>query len=152
MVDGQRQPHIPNSQFEARRAAELLTEASGRPVTVTPVLVVVDPKKLTLRGAADGVEVVTSRQLERWLSRLPRTLNGHEVASISDVADVASTWNTEPRPEEDTGALYRDFASIRAEVRSAIRRRVLWGAAVFAGAYGTVWVTLANAIAGAVGS
>lgn len=152
MVEGQRQPHIPNAQFEAERAAQLLTDAYGKPVIVTPVLVVVDPKKLTIRSAADGVEVVTSRQLARWFTRQPKRLSGDEVASISDVADLASTWHTDPRPEEDTAALHQDFASIRKQVRSAIRRRVLWGAAFFATAYGAVWVSLANAIAHAVGS
>jgi hypothetical protein len=151
MVAGQRQPHIRNSQFEAARATRLLSAAVGTEVKTTPVLVVVDPKRLTIRATSAGVQVVTSRQLDRWLHRQPRVLTGDAVAAISDVADQASTWHSLPGADQDPQRLFEDFAAIRDEVRTAIRRRVLWGFAAFALAYTVLWTSLAMFVAQATG-
>ena len=124
-----------------RSAAELLTAAVGRPVTVTPLLVVVTPTKLSLRQQPEGASVVASKQLLHFLDRLDRTLDGAEVASISDVAERDSTWRASPGPTQDTEQLTRDFASLRAEVQDAAQARLFWGIVVFAVVAGSVWVS-----------
>jgi hypothetical protein len=120
-------------------AAELLSAALGRPVTVTPLLVVVTPTKLALRRQPDGAHVIPSRQLLHYLEKLDRTLNGAEVAFISDVADRHTTWRAAPGPAQDTQQLSREFATLREIVRDATQVRVSWVVASFVLAAACVW-------------
>jgi len=77
--------------------------------------------------------VITSNDLERTLAFSARTLTGEEVAHISDLADLVSTWPTVNAGPDgaslDTQKLHRDFGTIRTSVNDALVRRVLWGAA-----------------------
>lgn len=151
MVSEQRQPHISNALFDAQRASRQLSEASDCDIPVTAVIVLIDPRRLSIRSVADGVAIVPARELERWFDNIPRSLSGQQVADISDVADLSTTWDAIPGlPEQDTMQLYRDFAEIRSEVRSAVRRRVLWAVAGIVLVYGAVWASVASAAAALV--
>jgi Nuclease-related domain len=122
-------------------AAELLGTAAGQPIAVTPLLVVVTPTKLALRKQPEGVTVIASRQLLHYLRGLDRTLDGAEVASISDVADRDTTWHAAPGPAEDTQALSQHFAELRATVQEATQARIFWGIVAFAVVAAAVWGT-----------
>jgi hypothetical protein len=52
MVAGKKTRHLYNAAFEASRASKLLSAAVGAAVDVTPMVVVVDPKSLTIRVQA----------------------------------------------------------------------------------------------------
>lgn len=71
MVAGKKQRHLYNAEYEAARAAKLLARAVSMAVEVTGVVVVVNPKSMTIREKPSGVVVVIGRQLLRWLSRSP---------------------------------------------------------------------------------
>ncbi|EYT53921.1 MULTISPECIES: nuclease-related domain-containing protein [Kocuria] len=126
MIDGHKQHYLSHSRHEAARAGRRLSAAVGEPVPVTPVLVLIEPKNLTIRRRPAGVEVVTNRQLLRWLRRRRPVLTDQEVARISAAAVVPSTWHNSPAPPEDPVALQERFAELRHTVRSARRRRELW--------------------------
>jgi hypothetical protein len=113
---------------------------------VTPLLVVVTPTKLALRQQPDGVTVVSSKQLMHHLDRLDRTLSGADVASISDVADRDTTWQTTQGPAEDVHQLADDFAALRAAVRQSIRTRVLWGVVALVVVAICAWVGTATVV------
>lgn len=146
LVGGHGEEHVSTARFEAQSAAALLEAAAGRPIAVEPVIVVVNPQKLTIKEQPDDVVVISSRQLVRWLSRLDRRLDGEEVAFISDVADRSATWHTKPTPALDTQQLHRDFAVLRSEVVSASRRRLIWASLAFVALCGVVWAGVASVV------
>jgi len=146
LVGGEAHDHIRAAKARAAAAAELLSAASGSPVRVRPILVVVDPRRLSVRVAAAGVRVIPSWQLERFLSRGARTLTGTEVARISDLADLATTWPAAPVPHFDVQGLHRQFAVVRGDVRAALLRRVLWGTLGIGLLYAAVWTLVASVV------
>lgn len=143
VVAGQSRTDIPCALADAAAAAALLAEAAGVPVRVRPLLVVVNAARLTVRRPASGVRIVASGDLQRMLTRSARTLTGDEVARISDLADLESTWPQRTVDEPDPQALMRDFTMIRAQVRAALARRVTWAAAGIGLLYGVVWGAIA---------
>ena len=92
MVNGHRQPYLRNSRHEATRASRLLTAATGIPVNVHPIIVVVDPRNITLKNPPLDVSVVTRRRMRRWVSALHPVLSDEEVASIFNHARRSTTW------------------------------------------------------------
>ena len=145
-VGGKEQDHIDVARSEAAVVADLLSDAARRPVTALPLVVVVNPKKLTIREQPEGASVVSSKQLVRWIAKLPRTLDGANVAYISDVADRESTWRALPSIDQDTALLHADFAKLRAEINAARRVRVMWGFVAFLIVAATVWTTVAMTV------
>ncbi|MFI7482054.1 nuclease-related domain-containing protein [Kocuria sp. M1R5S2] len=123
---GHKQHYLPHARHEARRAAKRLSAAVGEAVHVTPVLVLMEPKTLTIKQRPTDVHVVTERRLLRWLQRRGPVLTPEQVARIIAAAVVASTWHNTPAPPEDTVALQESFAELRLSVRAARRRRELW--------------------------
>jgi len=111
---------------EADAAAQALEAASGAPVRVRPLLVVVDPRRLNVKLPASIVRVIVSQELERFLLKAPTTLDGDEVARFSDLADRATTWPAGSTESVDTLQLSRDFERVRSQVRAARRRRTAW--------------------------
>jgi len=146
LVGGEAHDDINLAKSQADASAELLSAASGSPVRVRPLLVVVNPRRLSVRVAASGVRVIPSYQLERFLSKAPRTLSGTEVARISDLADLATTWPDAPAPRLDVQGLHRQFAVVRGQVRTALLRRVLWGTLGVALVYSAVWAVVASLV------
>ncbi|MEP6478031.1 MAG: nuclease-related domain-containing protein [Rhodoglobus sp.] len=144
LVAGERVPYVRNSQFEAARAAHLLGVAAGHPIEVLPMIVVIDPRRVTIGARPSGVEVVSSNQLMRWFDRAPRRLSGADVAAISDLADRPHTWQLEAGADEDAESLRKDFARVRADVNAAIRRRVLWGFIAVLACYLLAWAAVAT--------
>jgi hypothetical protein len=151
LIDGQPSDQIKTASFEAERAATLLSEAAERVVRVQPIVVIVNPKRLVIRNQPPGVVVLVSHNLQRWLTRLDRRLDGPEVAGISDVADRPATWQAthvvalDPAPiaAEDTARVRRDFAALRLEVTRATRRRALWAALAVIVVCGFTWISIA---------
>ena len=150
-VGSQRFDDITVARGLGESAAELLSAAAGRPVTVTPLLVVVTPTKLVLRQQPDGANVVASRHLLHYLDKLDRTLDGAEVAFISDIAERHTTWRAAPGPAQDTEQLSTDFATLRATVQEATQARVFWGVMAFALVAAGVWVSTAMIVQNLMG-
>jgi hypothetical protein len=84
--------------------------------------------------------------------RAPRTLVGTEVAAISDLADLATTWPDAPAPRLDVRGLHRDFALVRRDVRAALLRRVLWATLGIGLLYTAVWMLVAHFVSIVVAS
>lgn len=150
LVGGQEHHDAARAIEQADAAASLLSRAAGSPVPVAALLVVVEPRRLTVRSTPVGVEIVASQELERFLTRAPRALPGDEVAAISDLADLESTWPAPPATELDAQRLHRDFALVRHAVRAALLRRVVWGVIAFVGAYALVWAMVATLVTSVV--
>lgn len=104
MVAGKKTRHLYNAAYEAARASKLLSAAAGTTVDVTGMVVVVDPKSLTIRSQPDQVVVVREGQLLGWLGRRRRELGPSEVGRIAAAAVLAQTWHRKPAPTGDAEA------------------------------------------------
>jgi hypothetical protein len=129
IAGGESRDDIRCAAEQAAEVADLLAEAAGEPVYVRSLLVVVGPRRLAIKHPASGVRVIDSRELPAMLDGAPHTLTGDQVARISDLADLESTWPAVQRRELDTQQLHRDFNMIRAQVSEALGRRIFWAAA-----------------------
>ncbi|GAA1762816.1 nuclease-related domain-containing protein [Kocuria aegyptia] len=126
LIDGHKQHYLRHARHEASRAAKRLSAAVGEAVPVTPVLVLIGPKQLTIKQRPADVRVVTDRELLRWLKRRRPILTPQQAARITAAAVVPGTWHDNPAPPKDPVELQERFAELRASVRSARLRRGLW--------------------------
>jgi hypothetical protein len=93
LVDGHRQPYVRNSRHEAQRASRLLTDACGFGVTARGVVALRGGAGgFTVKQQPDDVRVVGSRELARWLRKLPPVLEGEAVELIYAAARRSTTW------------------------------------------------------------
>ncbi|MGV8859465.1 nuclease-related domain-containing protein [Rhodoglobus sp.] len=142
-------PGLREAKSAATIVAESLSNALGATIRVTPVLVLVEPTKVsTLQDAAD-VHVLTSMQLEQWLLSAPSVLSGEDVANISGAAEANDTWPQPQKSARKARNLTRAFVRIHHEVRAATARRFLWGAASVIILFLSVWI-LVSILASAV--
>ncbi len=95
LVNGQRQPYVRDSRYEAARAARILSQHASFPVPVVGVIAVMGAQKgfIVKEQPADGsVHVVTRKQIDAWLRRRSLILNAGRVAGVLDVARRPQIW------------------------------------------------------------
>ncbi len=143
LVAGESRDDIPRAATEAAEVSRLLSAAAGKAIRVRPMLVIVDPQRLTIKSPTPEVRVISSSELEGILATAASTLTGEEVAHISDVADLESTWPTGDAVNLDTQQLHRDFGTIRSRVNDALVRRILWAAVATIVVYAAVCSVIA---------
>jgi len=125
-INGFKQNYIRNSQFEAERASKLLTTAVGRPIAVTPLIVMVGVSELNYGVRRPEVDVVTSRGIVRNLKRRKRILTPEQVTEIADVASRRGTWHRDAVVLDDTQRHVERFERLRRQVDAAAQRRNAW--------------------------
>jgi hypothetical protein len=143
LVEGKRVPHIREAEFGAVRAGELLSAATGIRLEVSPCLVILEPRSLTVARPPRRVAILTARELRGWLKGLPRKHSGEELARIAAAAGEPGTWHGEPLDPGDDPAV-AEFRRLQAEVAQARHLRLSW----VTGALILLW-TLGLAAAGA---
>lgn len=126
MVSGNKHRHPYNSAREAARASTLLSTAAGAAVDVTGIVVIVDPRRLTIRDKPSQVIVLSDLQLLSFLQRRQAVLNAEQVQRAAAAAVNARTWHTKPTPPHNADELMRNFAALRCLVDEARRRRLSW--------------------------
>ena len=92
MVNGQRQPYLRNSAYEARRASRLLTAACGFAVTATGVVVPVGAADVVFKTPPTDVHVVYRRALATWLRDRPAVLPDATIEAVFAAARRSTTW------------------------------------------------------------
>jgi Nuclease-related domain len=125
MVAGQKKRHIPNALYEAGRASQLLSRAVNVPVRVRPLIVVVNPKSLTIKEAPSEAAVLTDAQLVPWLRSRPPVLGPDMLARLEKAAIQPRTWRKRPLDHEDALTVWKDFESLRLMVEQARKRRAI---------------------------
>ncbi len=101
MINGQRTDYLRNSRFEGKRAAELLTDACGGPVAVTPVIVFVDLDVFNVKQLPTDVHVTTRKRLLDRLRSLSPMLTPDDVEMIFSQARQSTTWQRVDRIRGD---------------------------------------------------
>ncbi len=146
LVDGQRTPHLAAAEREARAAALALRRATGAPVAVTPVVVVVGARGIRFSEDPGSAVVLAARELVSSVRVMPVVLGPDLVASIARAAEEWTTWrpltaelgaSPDPAPA---------FARLHQKVVRARRIRILW----FLGAVGALVVVAFGAASGIV--
>lgn len=102
-VNGSKVDYVQKSRGEARRAARLLTEACGFPVSVLSTIVFVDLASITEKGRPDDVVITTRRRLLNHLQALPVSLNSDQVRLIHERASNSRTWLPAAPPSPTIG-------------------------------------------------
>ncbi|MBH0131533.1 NERD domain-containing protein [Salinibacterium sp. NK8237] len=131
---------IVRARESARIVAAALAVALGKEVDVIPVLVVVEPVKLSMLAAPADVRVLSSMQLEQWLVNVVAIFTGDEVATISSAAEAGSTWPQPHQAAQKARKLTHAFVGIHHDVRTANLRRFLWVLAALIVTFLSVWV------------
>jgi hypothetical protein len=140
-INGFKQDYIRNSQHEAERATRLLTAAVGRPIVVTPLIVMVGVSELSYGGQRPEVDVVLARGIVRNLKRRRKVLTPEAVAEIADVASRRGTWHRDAVVLDDAQRHVLRFERLRSDVEAAARRRKAWTLLVeLAVVAGAVWL------------
>ena len=143
LVNGQKTDHIRASKSEAKKLQREL-DRLGAPVSITAVLVIVDPARMTLRESPEDVRVVTSRALVGWLRRRHRLLTAEQIQWLADRLDASPTWETAPLDGSEVKARFERLDRL---VRQARFVRVSWLAAFTLAAIGTAVVVAFSALA-----
>ncbi|MBX3068196.1 MAG: hypothetical protein KF844_06075 [Cryobacterium sp.] len=147
IVDGERMPLIRESEFQSVRVAQLMSDAMKERIEVTPCLIAVDPRSVTVARPPKKVAVLTQRELRQWLRDLPTTLEGATLSKVLEKVSDDSTWGSKPDSAVSIDSLLGKFRAIRNSVNQARRLRMLW----IAGVLILVWlasILVAGAIAG----
>jgi hypothetical protein len=140
-INGFKQDYIRNSQHEAARATRLLTAAVGRPIVVTPLIVMVGISQLNYGRQRPDVDVVIARGIVRNLRRRRKILSPDAVAEIADVASRRGTWHRDAVVLDDAQRHVLRFERLRSQVEAAARRRKMWVLLVeLAVVAGVVWM------------
>jgi hypothetical protein len=144
LVNGQHERYLRNSAHEAKRVAAALTAAVGREVPVSAAVVLVAPRRLTIRRFPEGAAVVTDSQLRRWLTRQAQILTADDAARLAAAAAEPATWGHRQAPADDPSATRMSFGALHSEVMGAQLRRLTWAAggvlSVLGAAAGGVWL------------
>jgi hypothetical protein len=92
MINGARQPYVRNSRHEARKAAKLLSRATGEHVPVRGIVVPVAARSFTVREQPSDVHVINRARLIRYLRSLPEAFDPAAVQRVFDAARISTTW------------------------------------------------------------
>ena len=92
MHNGHRTDYLPKANKEARRVSQLLSAATGGPVPVRGLLVVIC-NYLKIKAQPKDVSVVGRWHLRESLERLPHVLSRQEAWPIAGAAMDPRTWS-----------------------------------------------------------
>lgn len=123
LVNGHKVGYVQKAETEARRVSECLRESMRIDgLAVTPVVVLVGPRKVTVRVAPREVQFVASQEIVGWLQSRPPVLDASTVEAIAASADLYTTWHSRPESLEAIQQVASRFERLRAEVVAADRR------------------------------
>jgi hypothetical protein len=144
LVDGQRTPTLTAAEREARAATRSLTRATGAPVAVTPVVIVVGARSIDHEEGTGSVEVLDSRDLIAWVRARPVEYGPDIVASIARAAEERTTWRPLAVEPGGTADPSEGFDRLHRQVVAARRIRILW----FAGSVAALVIVAFGAASG----
>jgi hypothetical protein len=126
MVAGRKQRHLHNARYEATRAANLLGRQVRATVPVTAVIVIRNPKTLTIREQPIGAAVLTDQQLIPWLKSRPLILNPRQVELLVAAAEKPKTWHRNPQEATDPVLVRNRFSALQKSVNRSRAIRGAW--------------------------
>lgn len=127
LVNGHRTNHIEDVRHAAHSVERLLRSSWDLPITVTPVIALIDPGSLAFgKRRLRDVVVVRSAHLERTITRRRSVLSEASIAIYVGIADDRSSWHPDSRVKDDTLHYEHRFHHLQHQVSNAALRRHLW--------------------------
>jgi hypothetical protein len=133
-VNGRKNGCVEAAQRDAAQVAQQLSDIAGAHIEVTPLIVVVEPRSLSLN--APEVAVTESAKVARWFTQLPRTLSDDTIAYLAVVAGMPGNWLPGITSSNNAERHAQRFDRLRCEVDAARDRAHHWWyglAAILAG-------------------
>ncbi|WP_158253046.1 MULTISPECIES: nuclease-related domain-containing protein [unclassified Cryobacterium] len=130
MVNGQKQPYLRNSIFEATRVTKMLRERMPQLPAAQAVIALVSPGPITIKKRPAIVTVMDAVGLRRWLLKQPVSLVEGDLVELAAIVDASATWTA--LTSLPTPSLMAKFAVIDSHVKTARVRRVSWTLLSFA--------------------
>lgn len=124
MVNGRRDGCVEAARRDASEVSRQFSDVAGAHIEVTPLIVVVEPRSLSLN--APEVAVTESTKVARWFAQLPRTLSGDTVAYLATVAGMPGSWLPSGEASHDAERHAQRFDRLRREVEAARDRAHHW--------------------------
>jgi len=125
MVSGRRMPYIREAESEAERVTLLLRERMPLRAAVRPVVALLGPRIIVVRGRPTQVKVVDARDLQEWLVTLPHLLRPNERMDLAAVIDNPVTWGARPSIVSDRET--PRLVAVDPETPATRPPRGLWG-------------------------
>jgi Nuclease-related domain len=91
LVNGQKTAYLSKARAEAERVGRHLRTQLGREVRVRGVVVVI-ADELTIKEQPSGVDVVSHRDIVRWLRRQKVLLSHADALGVAAAASRPTTW------------------------------------------------------------
>ncbi|TFC28777.1 NERD domain-containing protein [Cryobacterium sp. TMT1-3] len=130
LVNGQKQPYLRNSKFEATRVTKMLQERMPQLPPAQAVIALVSPAQITIKKRPEEVRVLNANDLRPWLLKRSVALAEAELVQLAAIVDAPATWKSPTYPPSPN--LMAEFAVIDGAVRTARVRRVSWTLLTFA--------------------
>ena len=124
MVNGRRNGCVPTAQRDAAQTSRQLSDIAGAHIEVTPLIVVVEPRSLSLNSPE--VAVTESTRVARWFATLPRTLSDDTIDYLLTVAELPGNWQLSGEASYDDQRHAQRFDRLRREVDAARHRARTW--------------------------
>ncbi len=131
LIGPRRVDFAPWAERVARRVHAELSRVTGESVFVRPLLVFVQPDRISVRTQPATVDVLTDEELVDWLHSQERIYPASRIRELADAADAVDTWQNGSASGENLRRLMPRFDRLRSEVDEAGRR---WRMTLFAGA------------------
>ncbi|MBB5631781.1 hypothetical protein BKA04_000004 [Cryobacterium mesophilum] len=126
LVDGERVSHVRDSEWEAVRVTQLLSDAVGVRVAVTPCVVVVGARSLTVARPPRRVAVLTPRDVRAWLKSMPRVNSQEDLKAFRVAASGQPDWNDAESPSLEFAQDIERFRRAQSAVSQARHLRLTW--------------------------
>lgn len=92
LVNGNKQPYLRNSRYEAARASELLSRACGFTVHTSAIITTVNAGDFVIKTPPKGADVMPRMQIASWLLRHGDVLGPDALDVIFAAARRSTTW------------------------------------------------------------
>ncbi|WP_349898330.1 hypothetical protein [Parafrigoribacterium soli] len=152
LVNGRKSGCVAAAKRDAADVSLQFSDIAGTHIEVTPVIVVIEPRSLSLH--APDVAVTESARVARWFAGLPRVLSDDTIEYLSTVAALPGTWRCSVEASHDAERHAQRFDRLRREVDDAHRRARTWlylTLSVFTGGAAVAAVAFSDSLLALVG-
>jgi hypothetical protein len=124
LVNGRKNGCVPLARRGAAELSRELSEVAGAHIDVTPVIVVIDPRSLSL--SEPEIAVTESAKVARWFAGMPRSISDDTAEYLAAVAAMPGTWQRDGAAGDDEERHADRFDRLRLEVEAARERAHHW--------------------------
>lgn len=126
LADGERQSHLRDAEFSAVRLTQVMSDAVGSRVDVTPCLVLLGTRSVTVAKPPKRVAVMTSRDIRTWLKGMPAVVPKSELDVIRASVATHPEWHAVGSQQSLSARTLEMFRKVQAEMIQARHLRLTW--------------------------